>query len=47
MLNEDFLGSAPSHIVEKEKKRYDEAIEKRQKITDQIERLKALDDAAE
>jgi valyl-tRNA synthetase len=44
LLNEDFLNSAPPDIVGKEKKRYDESIEKRQKITDQMERLKALDE---
>jgi len=42
LLNEDFLNSAPQHIVEKEKNRYNEAIEKREKITEQIERMKSL-----
>lgn len=43
LLNEDFLSSAPKHIVEKEKLRYNEAIEKREKVTEQIERMKSLE----
>ena len=42
LLNEDFLASAPAAIVEKEKRRYAESIEKRQKISDQMDRLIAL-----
>ncbi len=42
LLNEDFLSNAPSHIVDKEKKRYAEGIEKREKIEENIERMKSL-----
>jgi len=42
LLNEDFLNNAPPAIVDKEKKRYRESIEKREKIEDNIERMARL-----
>jgi valyl-tRNA synthetase len=47
LTNEDFLSNAPRKIVEKEKGRYAESIEKRDKIEDNIDRLKALDSGTE
>ena len=47
LLNEDFISNAPSQIVEKEKKRYSESIDKRDKINDQIGRLQALESGSD
>ncbi|UCG77297.1 MAG: valine--tRNA ligase [Nitrospirota bacterium] len=43
LLNEDFLNNAPPEIVEKEKGRYSEQIEKKEIIEENIDKLKALE----
>jgi valyl-tRNA synthetase len=40
--NEEFLGRAPEHIVEKEKQKYDDLIKKQDKVLDSMEKIKGL-----
>ena len=42
LSNENFVKKAPSHVVEKEKKNYEEQKERREKILKTIENLKGL-----
>ncbi len=42
LLNEDFISKAPKHVVEKEKTKYNEFIEKKEKILESIRRLEEL-----
>jgi valyl-tRNA synthetase len=47
LINEDFLKNAPKNIVEKEKGKYAESIEKKEKIEENINRLKNLESGKE
>ncbi len=42
LMNEDFLKKAPPHVVEKEKAEYDALLIKKQRIIENIERLKEM-----
>ncbi len=42
LLNEDFIQKAPKEVVEKEKKRYNEFMQKRERIIEGINRLEEL-----
>ncbi|RMG68613.1 MAG: valine--tRNA ligase, partial [Nitrospirae bacterium] len=42
LLNEDFLSKAPREVVEKEKRRYNELTEKKEKLLESIKRLEEL-----
>jgi valyl-tRNA synthetase len=39
LMNEDFITKAPKEVVEKEKKRYNELMEKQKRLQENIERL--------
>jgi valyl-tRNA synthetase len=43
LSNENFLGKAPAQIVAKVRKQYEEFLEKQQKLTSTLERLKAIE----
>jgi valyl-tRNA synthetase len=42
LQNADFLDRAPGHIIEKEKKRYEELLDKHQKVAGSIDRISGL-----
>ncbi|MCI4626312.1 MAG: valine--tRNA ligase [Candidatus Magnetoovum sp. WYHC-5] len=42
LLNEDFLGRAPKAVVDKEKAKYEELIEKQQKLIENLSKMKEL-----
>jgi valyl-tRNA synthetase len=42
LQNPDFLDRAPGHIIEKERKRYEEFIKKHQKVAESIDRISGL-----
>ncbi len=42
LLNEDFLKNAPEEVVEKEKNKFDDLVQKKQKIEDNLKLLKTI-----
>jgi valyl-tRNA synthetase len=40
--NEEFLSRAPKHVVDKEQRKYDDLIQKQDKVLDSIEKIRAL-----